>query len=143
MNQEKLICSVCGKGELVLKKSPWTYRYKGQDFTLEDIEYCDCPACHYELIMPDQRKRNEARIRDEHRKIDGMFTRVEIVRSRERLKITQSQAAQIFGDTAKAFSKYENGESTQSLAMDKLMKLALNVPHCFEELRKMANVQVG
>jgi HTH-type transcriptional regulator/antitoxin MqsA len=142
MNQEKLICSVCGKGELVFKKSPWSYCYKGQDFTLEDIEYCECPACHYELIMPEQSKRNEARICDEHRKIDGLLTRVEITRSRERLKITQSQAAQIFGDSAQAFSQYENGEVTQSLALDKLMKLALKVPHCFEELCKMANVQV-
>ena len=143
MNQEKIICPVCERGELVFKKSASSYRYKGHDFTLEDIEFCECPACRYEVIMPEQSQRNEARIRDEHRKIDGLFTRVEIAQIRENFHLTQSQAAQIFGESAKAFSKYENGEATQSVAMDKLMKLALEVPQCFEKLCKMANFQVS
>ncbi|MCK5524485.1 MAG: type II toxin-antitoxin system MqsA family antitoxin [Thiomargarita sp.] len=142
MTQEKIVCPVCERGELIFKKGPSSFCYKEHDFTLEDLEYCECLACRYEIILPEQSKRNEARIRDEHRKIDGLLTRAEMTQLRERLKITQNQAAQIFGES-KAFSKYESGEATQSKAMDKLMKLALNVPQCFEELRKMANVQVS
>ena len=143
MTPEKILCPVCEKGEIIFKKGPSSYCYKGHDFTLEDIEYCECPACQYEIILPEQSKRNEARIRDEHRKIDGLLTRAEISELREQLKITQNQAAQIFGERVNAFSKYESGEATQNPAMDKLMKLALNVPQCFEELRKMANIQVS
>ncbi|MEN8221601.1 MAG: type II toxin-antitoxin system MqsA family antitoxin [Pseudomonadota bacterium] len=140
MNQEYFTCPVCEFGELVFKKGPSSYRYKGQEFTLENIEYCECPTCHYEIIMPEQTKRNEARIRDEQRKIDGLFTGAEIAQLRGHFNITQTQAAKIFGDRANAFSKYENGEVTQNLAMDKLMKLVLHKPHCFEELCRMANV---
>ncbi|HAI70270.1 MAG TPA: hypothetical protein DCM38_12645 [Gammaproteobacteria bacterium] len=143
MTPEKILCPVCEKGEIIFKKGPSSFCYKGHDFTLEDLEYCECLACQYEIILPEQSTRNEARIRDEHRKIDGLLTRAEISELRKRLKITQNQAAQIFGERVNAFSKYESGEATQNQAMDKLMKLALNVPQCFEELRKMANVQVS
>jgi HTH-type transcriptional regulator/antitoxin MqsA len=142
MMPEKMLCPVCERGELIFKKGPSSFCYKGHDFTLEDLEYCECLACQYEIILPEQSTRNEPRIRDEHRKIDELLTRAEITQLRERLKITQNQAAQIFGERVNMFSKYESGEATQSQAMDKLMKLALNIPDCFEELRKMANVQV-
>jgi HTH-type transcriptional regulator/antitoxin MqsA len=142
MIPEDILCPVCKRGEIIFKKGSSSYCYKGHDFTLEDIEYCECPTCRYEIILPEQSTRNEARIRDEHRKIDRLLTRAEITQLRERLNITQNQAAQIFGEP-NAFSKYESGEATQCQAMDKLMKLALNVPQCFEELRKMANVQVS
>jgi HTH-type transcriptional regulator/antitoxin MqsA len=143
MNPERTICPMCESADLMLKKIIEHYCYKGHDFSLEDIEYTECPKCHSEVITPEQSTRNEVRIRDEHRKIEGLLTRVEITELREQLKITQNQAAQIFGERVNTFSKYESGEATQSQAMDKLMKLALNVPHCFEELRKMANVQVS
>ena len=46
--------------------------------------------------MPEQSEHNEARIRDEHRKIDELLTRIEIIQLRKRFKISQSQATQIF-----------------------------------------------
>ncbi|MDM8560838.1 type II toxin-antitoxin system MqsA family antitoxin [Candidatus Parabeggiatoa sp. HSG14] len=143
MNPERTICPMCESADLIPKKITEHYCYKGHDFSLENIEYCECPACHSEIITPEQSTRNEPRIRDEHRKIDKLLTRAEITQLRKRLKITQNQAAQIFGERVNTFSKYESGEATQSQAMDKLMKLALNVPDCFEELRKMANVQIS
>ena len=135
MNHEK--CPMCESAHLIPKKTVEHYSYKGHDFSLKNIEYAVCPSCNSEVVTPEQIKRNEARICDEHRKIDGFFTSADITGLRKHFKITQSQAAQIFGD--KAFSKYEIGEATQSLAMDKLMKLALHQPHCFDELCKMAN----
>jgi len=140
MNPEQTTCPMCESAYLIPKKAVEHYCYKGHDFSLEEIEYAECPACHSEVVTPEQSKRNETRIRDEHRKIDGFLTSTEIAQLRKRFKVTQSQAAQIFGD--RGFSKYESGEVTQSLAMDKLMKLALKVPYCFEELCKIANVQV-
>ncbi|EDN69826.1 transcriptional regulator, Cro/CI family [Beggiatoa sp. PS] len=140
MNPERTRCPMCESADLIPKKIIEHYCYKGHDFSLADIEYAECPKCHSEVITPGQSTRNEARIRDEHRKIDGLFTRAEIIQLREQLKITQNQAAQIFGEHVNAFSKYESGEATQNKAMDKLMKLALNMPQCFEELRNMANV---
>jgi len=146
MSKDQIICPVCEMGELVIKKGPSSFCYKGYDFSFEDIEYCECPSCHYEVILPEQSERNEARIRDEHRKIDGLLTSAEIIQLRKRFNISQSQAAQIFSDSTNAFSNFEQvekGEITQSLGMDKLMKLALRVPHCFDELCKMAKQAQG
>ena len=61
--------------------SPWeprssneTYRYKGQAFSLSDIEYSVCRECGFDLVLPHQTRRNEARVRDEYRRIDRLLT---------------------------------------------------------------------
>ena len=61
--------------------TPWeprcsneTYRYKGQEFSLSDIEYSACRECGSDLVLPHQTRRNEARVRDEHRRIDRLLT---------------------------------------------------------------------
>ena len=51
-----------------------TYRYKGQEFSLSDIEHSVCGECGFDLVLPHQTRRNEARVRDEHRRIDGVLT---------------------------------------------------------------------
>ena len=50
------------------------YQYKGQAFALSGIEYSVCRECGFDLVLPRQTRRNEARIRDEHRRIDGFLT---------------------------------------------------------------------
>jgi HTH-type transcriptional regulator / antitoxin MqsA len=139
INNAKVICPLCESGELIFKTSPWTYCYKEHDFVLEDIEFAECTSCHSELILPDQSRRNEARIRDEHCKIDGLLTSIDIAQLRKRFHLTESQASQIFGSLD--FSKYETGEQIQNIAVDRLMRLTLKVPQCFEELCKIAKVQ--
>ena len=60
--------------------APWeprcsneTYRYKGQKFSLSGIEYSVCRECGFDLVLPHQTRRAEARVRDEHRRIDGLL----------------------------------------------------------------------
>ena len=50
------------------------YQYKGQTFALSDIEYSVCRECGFDLVLPRQTRRNEACVRDEHRRIDGLLT---------------------------------------------------------------------
>ena len=61
--------------------TPWepgdsneTYRYKGEEFSLSGIEYSVCRECGFDLVLPHQTRRAEARVRDEHRRIDGLLT---------------------------------------------------------------------
>ncbi len=77
---------MCESANLIPKKAVEHYHYKGQDFSLEDIEYAECPACHSEIVMPEQIKRNEVRIFDEHRKIEEL---------RKRFNITQSEVSKM------------------------------------------------
>ena len=110
--------------------NPWearhsaeTYRYKGQQFSLSDSEYSVCRECGFDVVLPRQKRRNEARIRDEHRRIDGLLTGRQIKAIRRRLRLTQAEAARLMGGGDNAFSKYERGEVTQSVAMNQLLIL--------------------
>ena len=61
--------------------TPWdpacsneTYEYKGKNFSLSGVEYSVCRECGFDLVLPHQTRRNEARVRDEHRRIDRLLT---------------------------------------------------------------------
>lgn len=119
-----LVCADCGANALQAFTEAEQFDYKGQTLTV-DVEYSVCSQCGAEAILPDQIKHNDCRVRDAWRKADGLLTGAEIVALRNQLGLTQQQAAQAFGGGANAFSKYERGEVTQSAAMDKLMRLAM------------------
>ena len=121
--------------------NPWeprhsteTYGYKGQLFSLSDSEYSVCRECGFDVVLPRQKRRNEARIRDEHRRIDGLLTGPQIKAIRKRLGLTQAEAARLMGGGDNAFSKYERGEVTQSVAMNQLLLVLAAVPDALEVL---------
>ena len=117
-------CPICAKGKLAFYKEPDELQYKGQTFFV-DVEYAVCQNCGEEMILPDQIKRNDCRVRDAWRKADGLLTGSQIAELRKKLSLTQQEAAKVFGGGVNAFSKYERGEVIQSEGMDKLMRLAL------------------
>ncbi|MCP4697948.1 MAG: type II toxin-antitoxin system MqsA family antitoxin [Gammaproteobacteria bacterium] len=129
---------MCQAAVLICKTALETYRCKGQEYSVEAIEYSECPNCREEIITADQIKRNEARIRDAKRKLNGLLIGAEIAEIRRLLGISQSEAAAIFGGGPNAFSKYERGEVVQSLAMDRLLRLAASIPECFSKLIELS-----
>jgi len=70
--------------------------------------------------------------------MDGLLTAQEIVALRNKLGLTQQDAAKIFGGGTNAFSKYERSEVIQSAAMDKLMRAALEIPGMLSWLKQQA-----
>ena len=110
--------------------NPWeaqcsneTYHYKGQEFTLTDTKYSVCRECGFDVVLPRQKRQNDARIRDEHRRISGLLTGPQIRDIRKRLGLSQIEAARLMGGGVNAFSKYERGEVTQSIAMNHLLRV--------------------
>ncbi|WP_286790788.1 MULTISPECIES: type II TA system antitoxin MqsA family protein [unclassified Pseudomonas] len=73
------------------------------------------------------------------KQIDGLLSGSEIRALRENLRITQSEAARIFGGGPVAFAKYEADDVAQSESMDKLLRLALEVP----DARRWLSEQAG
>jgi HTH-type transcriptional regulator/antitoxin MqsA len=130
-------CSSCGSLDIEVRIEPDEFQRNGQSFTI-DVEYSVCCQCSDEAIFPEQIKRNDCRVRDAWRKIDGLLTSQEIAALRNTLKLTQQDAAKIFGGGTNAFSKYERSEVIQSVAMDKLMRAALDVPDMFIWLKQQA-----
>ena len=105
------------------KSSSETYEYKGKTFSIPNIEYSVCRECGYDVVLPRQQRQSDALVRDARREIDGLLTGQEIKTIREDLGLTQTAAAHLLGGGPNAFSKYERGEVTQSLAMDRLLRL--------------------
>lgn len=135
-----LLCNECGVG--TLSPSTWdgAFRHGEHSVQVSGLECYRCSLCDADPVYTDQIRRNQARIADAKRAHDGMLTGVEIRRVRESLSLSQQMAAQIFGGGANAFSKYERGDVIQSVAMDRLLNLAVTIPAAFEHLCLLAGV---
>lgn len=135
MSDKQLICPVCEAGTLSPITFRDTFQHGGREISVADLEGYECPHCGADPIFEDQIRRNHARIADAKRKADGLLTGSEIKGLRERLRLTQKDAADLFGGGANAFSKYERGDVAQSASMDRLLRLVGRHPELLAELR--------
>jgi DNA-binding transcriptional regulator YiaG len=92
-------------------------------------------------VLTDQIKRNQIRYADARRSADGLMSVAEVRRTRDRLGLTQHEAAVLFGGGQNGFSKYERGEVTQSVSMDRLLRVVAAYPMLLEMLRCLAGVE--
>lgn len=100
----------------------------GQAYVLDSYEYSTCSACGTEFVTAPQARSNEKQFADARRKEQGLLSTERIADIRRKLKLRQEDASQIFGGGANAFSKYELGYVTQSVAMDRLLRVAEKYP---------------
>jgi len=134
-------CLNCNEGELVRKSREEYSEYKGVQFSV-DLGFSECEVCGSEFVFPEDKKKNKIKIKDAHRKIDGLLTSGQIRRFREKNNLNPQQAANIFGcGGVNSFYKYESGEVIQSGSMDKLIRLAaISYPVIvIDELYKMSS----
>jgi HTH-type transcriptional regulator/antitoxin MqsA len=109
--------------------------YKGRTLQIM-MAYSLCNSCDREFISKPQILQNEAALRAARKDHDGLLSSEEIIRARRSLSLTQEQASRVFGGGRNAFSKYERGEVSQSVAMDKLIRICLNHREIFHELAR-------
>lgn len=134
-------CGFCGKGELQSVAEIEFFEYRGQTLKVAGYTYSICRTCSKEVVTPEQMKINQRLVADAKRSVDGFLTSNEIRRLRERLGLSQVDAGKVFGGGPNAFYKYESGEVTQSLALDRLMMLARDDDKTYQRLRGMAGFQ--
>ena len=140
-NQEEFICPLCEQGKLVANQSDTEEgSYKGKSFKI-DYESSFCTACGLDMVTPPQAVRNQARVRDEQRKIDGLLTSSEIKQIREKLHLSFSEADEIFGEETNTFSRFERGEALQSASLDRLLRLANDMPVILDKLKLLSNMK--
>lgn len=126
-------CSFCETGKLERKTKKLTFVYKGHSIDLEQPgQHCD--SCGEGIVDSFDIRVTEKQLHDFRATIDKFLTSDEVRRIRTKLKLTQHQAAAIFGGGPNAFSRYERGEVRQTKALDQLLRLLDHHPEHLDEL---------
>jgi HTH-type transcriptional regulator/antitoxin MqsA len=136
------ICPICEKGTLGATQGTDKLNYSGKQIEVPGVEFSVCDNCHQEVVLPDQAKRNDVRFADAKRAAEGLLLGAEIHAVRKALKLSQAEAADVFGGGVNAFSKYERGEVMQSLQMDLLLRIASDIPVARDWLLTRAGVSL-
>ena len=135
-------CIVCKSKDIKTLTAVENVLYKGNRLHIP-LEYSVCNECGREFVPKPQILSGEIAVRKAKKKFDGLLSAEEIVRARAKLSISQEQASKVFGGGKNAFSKYERGEVSQSVAMDKLIRVCLKHHNVFQELARKAGVKTS
>lgn len=134
MNMDtKELCPICGEGHVTTHVEMVESEYKGQTKLLPS-HYRLCDACHADFAGAPEGKVNKRGIMAFRKSVDGLLKGAEICALRDKYKLTQTQAAKLFGGGPVAFSKYENDDVSQSESMDSLLRLVRRSEAAFWEL---------
>jgi HTH-type transcriptional regulator/antitoxin MqsA len=129
-------CPICGEGCLSEQKTTNEVAYKGQTAVLDSF-FAVCDVCGVEQADASHLRKNKRQMIAFRKQVEGLLSGAEVTALRERLGITQAQAAEIFGGGPTAFSKYESDDVAQSEAMDKLLRLAHDI-YTFHTLKEIS-----
>lgn len=129
----KELCPICGEGHVTHHVDQFESEYKGKKAMLPS-HYKLCDNCHSDFAGAPEGKLNKRAIMAFRKSVDGLLTGAEICALREKYRLTQTQAAKLFGGGPVAFSKYENDDVSQSEAMDSLLRLVRRSKVAFFEL---------
>ncbi len=134
------LCPICGEGRLQPKIGKNPVEYKSETTKL-DLHFSLCDACGSEQADPDQTRANKRLMIAFKKRVDGLLAGGEVRVLREKLGLSQAEAARVFGGGQVAFSKYEHDDVAQSEAMDKLLRLAAEMPSAFDLLCRQAGLE--
>jgi HTH-type transcriptional regulator/antitoxin MqsA len=130
---KKKKCPFCKDGFLARQTIKETYTYKGHSLEVKQPgEFCN--SCEEGILNGADLKATEKTIRDFQAQIDGLLTSSDIRKIRKKLKLTQKQAAEIFGGGTNAFSRYERGEATPLRSTIHLLRLLNKRPELLQEI---------
>jgi HTH-type transcriptional regulator/antitoxin MqsA len=134
------MCPICAEGVLEPQQVTEHVEYKGHDAELA-LAYSICTACGSEQSDAAQLRANKRAMVAFKKRVDGLLTGAEVRRLRKQLNLSQEDAARVFGGGPVAFSKYEADDVAQSAAMDKLLRLAAEMPGAAARLFRQAGME--
>ena len=138
--ENKALCAICGEGHITAQVRAVETEYKGTKALLP-MHYQLCDTCTSDYAGMAESKLNKRIVMAFRKQVDGLLTGDEITALRKQYKITQAQAANLFGGGPVAFSKYENDDVAQSEAMDTLLRLVRRSPEAFWALVEEKGLQ--
>ena len=136
-------CPTCETGNLVHGTRNRPYAYKGKSTTIRKVagRFCDNPDCREVVMEMAESIRTTQEMLAFNKKVNAALTPIGLLASvRQRLKLTQQQAARVFGGGPNAFSRYESGKTKPPVALVKLFGILDKHPHLY---RDVANMKVA
>lgn len=130
-------CPTCGGAELVSALRDIPYNYKGHETVIKNVNGEHCSVCDEFLVGGEDGKRLSDGMLALNREVNmraGLPQKV--ARARKTLGLTQQEASAIFGGGVNAFSRYERGVATPSVALVKLLDLLERHPELLSEVRE-------
>ena len=129
------ICVACGEKNLIEDTRDMKQTYRGETFVIPQVHMEFCQHCGEGYFLENQTPQRVSEEFAQHRRRIDVEQSEKIHNVRRRLKLKQSDAAELFGGGAMAFSRYETGKVTPPLALVQLFKLLDKHPELLEELR--------
>ncbi|MEI8631612.1 type II toxin-antitoxin system MqsA family antitoxin [Vibrio sp. PP-XX7] len=100
--------------------------------------YSVCDSCGCEQANAADIRQNKRAMIAFKKQVQGLLTGAEVRKLRQQWHLNQKEAARVFGGGPVAFSKYETDDVMQSDAMDKLLRLAAEIPAVMERLKSLS-----
>jgi len=130
-------CPTCETGNLVEAVRDVPYTYKGEKTVLKGVKgrFCNNRKCREVVMDKNESARTSREMLEFNKKVNAELTPIDLLTQvREQLKLTQQQAAKVFGGGPNAFSRYESGKTKPPVALVKLFKVLNRHPDLFEEI---------
>ncbi|MFZ3073408.1 MAG: type II toxin-antitoxin system MqsA family antitoxin [Thermodesulfobacteriota bacterium] len=141
MLKKDSVCPICGHGKISEKVIVEIFRYQKKKISVPDYHVLECDTCGEKIVSNETLKRTEKILTDFRRKVDGFLTSDEIKRIREKLDKTQTEMAIFLDVGEKNFARYENGQVTQSKAMDTLLRILDTDPNILSKVGAKKEIQ--
>lgn len=129
-------CPACSAADLVQQSRDFPYAYKGQSTHIPAVTGEYCPTCGEMVLDASESERVSQVMLAFNRQVNAsQIDPAYIVTVRKKLGLDQREAAEIFGGGVNAFSRYETGKASPSLALIKLLRLLDKHPELLHEVR--------
>lgn len=135
-------CPFCGNKSYYHQTKSMTLRYKSTPITVEQPGFW-CDECGEGVIGGNDRKATQKELQALRAEIDGLLTPDKIKQIREKLKLTQLNASEIFGGGVNAFSRYERGETPIPKPLSQLLLILKNHPRLLAEINNSKMAATG
>ena len=134
------ICPICEEGHLSTEQEMIHVEHMGNEGNIVS-QFSICDACGSEQATAADARVNKRSMIAFKKQVQGLLTGAEVRELRKSWDLSQEDAAKIFGGGPVAFSKYESDDVMQSEAMDRLIRVARDVPASLDKLMANAGVK--
>jgi len=131
---ESFRCPACGTGTVREARVPYTVKFRGSEYEVEDAEVMLCSDCEEIYFAPGQSDALQRRAADKAREDMGLLTGHEIAAFRRTQGLTQAELEGALGVPPKTVARWEIGTVLQSRCPDTFLRLLMRHSELIDEL---------